>query len=299
MSKPLAVIGFLLAAAAVVAAVFWRFPLWYTPFTIGSFLFFDRLSDQFAGRSVLRFLAHGHWRAGILIYCGAVGIALVVDVVYGRTLAGAWVYPPWHGISNIAVPVLFHYPFGFLSLYATFQTVRGLLGVAEQTPRGQSVRGDSLQGTAVSISRFDSPGKWYARLAVPALALCVVVPLLNFWLNANRGEGELLFIVMLVGTAAIDGIREALTGDSMLRELDMHGRRYAAAVVITLAWAILVNEGPNVFAREWVYDIAPFGLPLWVILILGWPFLLVVSAAAYEAGVAFTWRRTHANDIVW
>ena len=76
----------------------------------------------------------------------------------------------------------------------------------------------------------------------------------------------------------------------MLRELGAHGWRYAAAIVITLAWAILVNEGPNVFAREWVYLASPFGLPLWLILILGWPFLLVVSASVYETTIALTSR---------
>jgi hypothetical protein len=298
MSKPVAVIGLLLAAAAVAAAIFWEFPYWYTPFTIGSFLFFDQMSKRFAGRSVLHFLARGHWRVGVLIYLAAVGTAVIVDVVYGRMLAGAWVYPPWHGIANIVVPVLFHYPFGFLSLYATFQTVRGLLGVAGQTSRGEPVRRDSVGQTAMSILRFDAPGKWYGRIAVIALAICLVVPLLNYWLNANHGEGELLFVVMLVGTAAFDGTREALTGDSILRELLMHGPRYAAAVVVTLAWAILVDEGPNVFAHEWVYLINPFGLPLWLILILGWPFLLVVSAAVYETAVALTGRNIHANNFV-
>ena len=62
------IVGLLLASTAVVAAIFSRFPYWYTPFTIGSFLFFDRLSERFAGRSLLRFLAHGHWRVGVLMY---------------------------------------------------------------------------------------------------------------------------------------------------------------------------------------------------------------------------------------
>jgi hypothetical protein len=50
------VVGLLLTSTAVVTAIFWRFPYWYTPFTIGSFLFFDRLSERFAGRSLLQFL---------------------------------------------------------------------------------------------------------------------------------------------------------------------------------------------------------------------------------------------------
>jgi hypothetical protein len=286
----MAVIGLLLSSAAVVAAIFAGFPYWYTPFTIGSFLFFDRLSERFAGRSVLQYLSCGHWRLGVLIYFMAAALAFVVDVVYGRTLAGAWVYPPWHGIANVAVPVFFHYPFGFLSLYATFQTTRGLLGVAAPMSRREPIRGNSRQSIAKSSAQFESPGKWYGRAAPVALVLCLVVPLLNSWLDANRGEAELLFIVMLVATAAFDGTREALTGDSMLRELCVHGRRYAAAIVITLTWAILVNEGPNVFAREWVYLTNPFGLPLWLILFLGWPFLLAVSASVYEATIALTAR---------
>jgi hypothetical protein len=281
----MAIVGLLLASAAVVAAIFWRFPYWYTPFTIGSFLVFDRLSQRFAGRSVLQFLACGRWRVGVLVYFLAAGLALIVDVLYGRVLAGAWVYPTWRGIANIVVPVFFHYPFGFLSLYATFQTLRGLLGVA-----ARSAYGNSRPTGAKSTLRFESIGKWYGRVSPVALGLCLAAPLLNFWLNANRGESELIFTVMLVGTVAVDGTRDALAGDSMLRELDAYGWRYAAAVILTLAWAILVNEGPNVFAREWVYLKDPFSLPLWLMLILGWPFLLVVSAAAYETTRALTCR---------
>ncbi len=264
----MAITGFVLASAAVIAAIFWRFPYWYTPLTIGSFLFFDWLSERLAGRSVLQFIARGHWRVGALIYFVASGLAFVVDVVYGRILADAWIYPPWRGIANIAVPVFFHYPFGFLSLYATFQTVRGLFGVAATRP-------------------FDLDER-YGRVSFVVLALCLVVPLLNFWLNGNRGEVELLFVVMPVSTVAFDGAREAMTGDSMLRELGANGWRYAAAIVITLAWAVLINEGPNVFAHEWVYLTHPFGLPLWLVLILGWPFLLVVSATVYETTIALT-----------
>ena len=285
-----ATFGLLLASTAVVAAIFSRLPYWYTPFTVGSFLFFDRLSERFAGRSLIRFLARGRWRVGVWMYLVSAGTALAVDFVYGRILAGAWVYPPRRGVANIAVPVFFHYPFGFLSLYATFETVRGVLGVAGRSPPRNHHLKDSRHFKIKSTWRFETLGKWYGRVSLIALGLCLIVPLLNYWLNANQEEGELLFIVMLVSTAAFDGARELLTGDSMLRELGAHGSRFAAAIVITLAWAILINEGPNVFAREWVYLASPFGLPLWLILILGWPFLLVVSASVYETTIALTSR---------
>jgi hypothetical protein len=123
-------------------------------------------------------------------------------------------------------------------------------------------------------------------LAFIALVLCLAAPLINYWLNANRSASELLTVVMVVSTLAIDAVRHALTGDSMLRELVVQGRPYAAAVIITLAWAIVINEGPNAFAHEWVYQTSPFGLPLWAMLVLGWPFLLVVSAAVYEMAIA-------------
>lgn len=268
MTRILAGIGLLLASGAVAAAILGGFPYWYTPFTVGSFLCFDYGSERLAHRSVLRYLAHGHWRLGVVIYLVAAAAAVVVDVIYGRGLADAWAYPPWHGLANIAVPVLFHYPFGFLSLYATFQTVRGRLGVAGGTSGRDPGRGA------------------YGRVSLVTLALCLVLPLINFWFNANLEEGRLLLVVMLVATVAIDGTREALTGDSMLRQLIGYGRRYAAAVVITLAWAILINEGPNVFAHEWVYLTDPFGLPLWLVLVLGWPFLLVASTTVYETAVA-------------
>lgn len=270
----MAIVGLVLASAAVAAAIFRGFPYWYTPFTIGSFLFFDSLSERFGARSLIRFLADGHWRVGLLMYGAAALIALEVDVLYGRALGDAWVYPPWHGFANIAVPVFFHYPFGFLSLYATFQTVRGALEGGRQTRRTRGTRLGELFG------------RWYGRLAFIALVLCLAAPLINYWLNANRSASELLTVVMVVSTLAIDAVRHALTGDSMLRELVVQGRPYAAAVIITLAWAIVINEGPNAFAHEWVYQTSPFGLPLWAMLVLGWPFLLVVSAAVYEMAIA-------------
>lgn len=272
----MAIAGLLIASAAVAAAIAFNFPFWYTPFTIGSFLLFDRHSERFDPPSLLRMLARGSWRAGVTMYLAAVLIAFVVDVIYGRMLGGAWVYPPWHGVLNIAVPVLFHYPFGFLSLYATFRTIRGAI--------------EGRQSTGPRKEPGEFPGKWYGRLSLLALVLSLSAPLLDFWLNANRNASEVLLVVMLVSTVAVDGVREALTGDSILRELYARGWSYAVAIVVTLAWAILINEGPNVFAREWVYSPAPFGLPLWVMLILGWPFLLTVSAAVYETIIASTSR---------
>lgn len=283
------IIGLLLATSAVIAAIVWRFPYWYTPFTIGSFLLFDRLSERYAHRSVLQYLARGRWRVGVLLYLIAAGLALIVDVVYGRILAGAWVYPSWHGLANIVIPVFFHYPFGFLSLYATFQALRGMLGVAGTKLRKESPREDTGQQQD-GLSSRSRLFNWYGPLSLITLVACVVVPLLNYWLNASRGEGELLFIVMLVSTVAFDGTRDLLTGDSILRALAASGKRYAGSIILTLAWAVPVNEGPNLFAREWVYLIHPFGLPLWAILILGWPFLLIVSTAVYEATIALISR---------
>lgn len=286
----LPVTGLLLASASVVAAIFSRFPFWYTPFTIGSFLFFDRLAERIGGRSVMGYIWNGHRRVGVLVYAVAASTALVVDVLFGRILAGAWVYPFWKGIGNIAAPVLFHYPFGFLSLYATFQTARGVLGVAGGGRLPGPVMWSFPSPSGASTSKFEPLAGPYGRVSLVALALCVIAPLVNSWLNANRGEVELIFVVMLVGTVAFDGIREALTGHSIVRELGEHGRRYAGAILATLAWAILINEGPNVFAREWVYVTSPFGLPLWLTLILGWPFLLVVSVTVYETTIALTSR---------
>jgi hypothetical protein len=288
-------VGFLLATATVVAAIFAHFPYWYTPFTIGSFLWFDWMSERWTGRSTAQLVRREGWRSFVSIYVVAVGLGFIVDVVYGRTLAYAWVYPPWRGIANVAVPVLFHYPFGMLALYATFQTARGVTGSlklrrldAKPTSAIFQAHNGGLDSALLRI---------YAPVSLVALALCVVTPLLNFWLDANRGAGELLFIVMLVSTVAFDGVREALTGNSMLRELLANGWRYAAAIVVTLVWAVLVNEGPNVFAREWVYLIHPFGLPLWLILLLGWPFLLTVSVAVYETTSAWTARRSSRNFV--
>lgn len=272
----MAIAGLVVASAAVVAAIAFNSPFWYTPFTIGSFLLFDRLSERFGATSLLRVLGDEWWRVGVMMYLAAVLAALVVDVIYGRMLAGAWVYPPWHGIFNIAVPVLLHYPFGFLSLYATFRTVRGMIeGRASASPRNKP---------------GEFPGNWYGRLSTFALVLCLAAPLLNDWLNGNRNASELLLVVMLVATIAVDGVREVLTGDSMLRELYTWGWSYAIVIVVTLGWAIVINEGPNVSAHEWVYSPSPFGLPLWVMLILGWPFLLTVSAAVYETTMAVTSR---------
>lgn len=317
----MAIAGLLVASAAVVAAIAFNFPFWYTPFTIGSFLLFDRLSERFGAPSLLRMLARGSWRPGVTMYLAAILIAFVVDVIYGRMLGGAWVYPPWHGVLNIAVPILFHYPFGFLSLYATFRTIRGVTE-GRRTPRapgpfeyaaqgaetkreakqrdagtrrhgdtGPSGSGDSAEAErAQAARRRPFPAQRYGRLSLLALVLALSAPLVNLWLNANRNASEVLLVVMLVGTIAVDGVREALTGDSLLREIYARGLTDAVAIVVTLAWAILINEGPNVFAREWVYSPAPFGLPLWVMLMLGWPFLLTVSAAVYETIMALTSR---------
>ncbi|HEY6042564.1 MAG TPA: hypothetical protein VIX58_10560, partial [Anaerolineae bacterium] len=223
-------------------------------------------------------LVRGEWLALVLNYLVAMFFALIVDLWFGRAMAQAWVYPPYESTwLGIAVPLLLHYPLGMLALVENFYAIRLLLKdqKAEKGPRPTG-------GLSLSPRR----NRAYGIASLLILALCLVLPPINLFLDSNRNAGELLFVIMLVSTIAFDGVRELFVGHSFLGDAWRGKLNQWPAVAVTVVAGFVLNEGPNVFAREWVYTREPFGIPLPLVLGMGWVFLLSVSLAVHETTFA-------------
>lgn len=270
-------IGCTIALASILAATLFQFPYWYTPFLVGSFLLSDDIHRRREGDSTLARLVRGEWLAFATNYVVAIFFALIVDIWFGRVMAHAWVYPPYEATwLDTAVPLLLHYPLGMLALVENFYAIRSFLG-----------RKDA--GTSQPLRTFNLKSR-FGSVSLIVLALCIVLPPANFYFNANRYAGELLFVIMLVSTVAFDGVRELFVGHSFIGDAGRERGTEWLAVFVTVVVGFALNEGPNVLAREWVYTREPFGIPLPVTLGVGWIFLLSVSLAVRETTFALVRR---------
>ena len=277
LGNPLLISGLVIAVASIGAAVIFAVPYWYTPFLAGSLLLYDSANRRLRGQSTLSRVAQGRWQGPALVFLVSVAFAAVVDIWYGRAIADAWIYPSWTGALGWIVPMFLHYPLGMLALVENYNLVQALM---KRRPS------ENRATLAPARSRHISLLSRYGRGSLVVLAICLVLPPLNYAFNENRNAVELLFGLMLVTTVAFDGVREFFAGRSVLRDVLEKQPGTGRGVLLTVLMALILNEGPNVWAREWIYTREPIGVPIAVVVFLGWFFLLSISLAVYEGVLA-------------
>jgi len=270
-------IGLGVGIFGILRAVYAGDPYWYSYFTIGSFLCFDRISVLLTGASTLREIRSGKWIAIVLIYGAFLLLAVVVDFAYGRFLAHAWVYPHYDLFDEIIHVVLIGYPFAFFSTIEMTAVICALLAIICR--RNTKFVGLEKQNDPQILI-------FLAKVVLLIGILAVVCPYINYILRDNRDAQEVLVICMIASTFLFDAAGHLLGAPSILRAI------YQGNWVIILGLAVAVplsaglHEIPNTYAWEWAYQNIPFtdaeifGVNV-IVYFPGWLFLIIFPLSIY------------------
>lgn len=284
------IIGGLVAVAGVARAVFWHDPYWYSYFTIGSFVLFDRTSAALTGESTLRHLRTGKWQFVLLLYVAFVLGTLVVDVCYGRMFSQMWRYPHYGLRDEIIHVILIGYPFAFLSVIEMTAILAhvwpgekawlpGISGESWSSARGRRLVGTPLAFIAAGAGAF---------------------PVVNYFFLGNAYVHDAMVICVVPCAFLFDAIALA-RGQRSVIGAALSGRyREVMIVVAAVLFSAVLHELPNTFAWEWVYRNFPFtSLEILHVHVLvycpGWLFLVLFPLSLY----AYLGNRCGVSHPLW
>jgi hypothetical protein len=270
------IIGGVVAVVGIARAVLWHDPYWYSYFTIGSFVLFDRISAALTGESTLRHLRTGKWHFVLLLYVAFVLGTLVVDVFYGRMFSQMWHYPHYGLRDEIIHAILIGYPFAFLSVIEMTAILAHLWpGEKAWIPAvpgdpWSSARGRHLVGTPLAI------------IAAGAGAF----PVVNYFFLGNAYVHEVM-VICVVPCAFLFDVIALAGGQRSVIGAALSGRyREVMIVAVAVLLSAVLHEIPNTFAWEWVYRNFPFtSLEIFKVHVLvycpGWLFLVLFPLSLY------------------
>jgi len=208
----------------------------------------------------------------LIIYLIAILFSFVIDTIYGRTIANLWHYPhsPIH--MSLLLPVFVYYPFGGFQIYEIFYFLKNKL-----SKRFKNNSYYTIPKIVKSILSY---------LLIVSLILGGALPILNFFLNENRGANELIVIFMILTAFSSDMIMYKLNKKSILFSL-LGGNKLILTTMI-LSWIIsaLLTEYPNTCSWEWIYTMPFTSFEILkiniLILTFGWFFLVYVSVRSID-----------------
>lgn len=265
-TTPLLLTGLLMTVGSVSLSVYLRFPFWYSPFIIGAWLLFGSLNFINKQRTIFYLVRSRKLFVPVVIYCLGVIFGFLVDVVYGRMINSFWIYPFLPGSLNWIIPVFIYYPIGLLHLYELYCLLRFFVEKFFPSKKAKPI---------------SKPGFFLAYPVILIGVIGAVLPMANYVLNQNRFAGELTIIAMVMTIFLADCLDYLLSGNSILHDL-LNGR-VKVFLTVFLSWliAFTLNEIPNTYSHEWVYQNIPFtsGTFLGVNVIVatvGWIFLTLI-----------------------
>lgn len=263
------VVGLFLSLYGLYFAIFLANPIWYSYFTVGSFLCFTPVSYWHRKDSLLHSILRRPWLLGLL-YVAFLGITVLVEF-YGHYVGNFWTYPHFDQGDLILHVYLLGYPFAFLSVIPLFEIVEDL----------------TVSGISMSSRRnVLQPPQILYRLMFAGSALVCVSALASAYL-VERWTAELNFMAMIAGALALDLVRALVQQRSFIERVFSGDYRYAIIVPLASWIAAFLHEVPNTFAHEWIYHNVPFtdqqffGVNA-VVFTAGWLFLTAVPVTIFR-----------------
>ena len=256
--------GFLLTVCSIISSIIFGFYFWYSFYVVGAFIFFGALNCKHNAKTVFTLLCEKKIKKFLMIYLGGVLFSFFVDIVYGRNVSSLWHYPHLSGSMSLIIPVFIYYPFGGLQVYEIFYCLKRKLN--------KKIKNKSLYKIPKAVrSRL-------SYLFIIFLISGVVIPILNFYLNANESASELIVIFMILTTFSADMIIYRFNKKSILFSLLEGNKLVLATMVLSWTVSMLLTEYPNTFSWEWIYtmpftnfEVAKMNI---VVITFGWFFLV-------------------------
>lgn len=270
--KIFVLVGLFLTIGSISLSLFLRFPFWYTPFIIGAWIFFGSLNVINKQPTIFALVHKRKLTVPILLYLLGALFGFLVDVVYGRTINSFWIYPFLPGSANWLVPVFIYYPIGLLHLYELYYLLKFVIEkvfpVSKSKPFPKSLSFIIYLTTLIGL-------------------VGVTLPVANYFFNHNQLAPELTIIAMVMTIFLTDSLDYLLSGTSVL--LDLLLGKMSVLLTVLLSWlaAFALNELPNTYSHEWIYQNIPFtsGNFLGVNILVattGWIFLVLITVRGVD-----------------
>jgi hypothetical protein len=263
------IVGLFVSLYGLYSAIFRSSQIWYSFFTVGSFLFFASVSYWLRKDSSLNSVLRKAWLLGLL-YLVFLGITVLVEF-YGRFVGSFWTYPYFDQGELILHVYLLGYPFAFLSVIPLFEIVEHLI-----------LSGISGPSKPAALR----PPQTLYRLLCAGSAVIFVSSLVTAYF-VEHWTAEFNFMAMIAGALGLDLVRTLVHQRSFIERILSGDYRYAIIVPLASWVAAFLHEVPNTFANEWIYHNVPFtdrrifGVNA-IVFIVGWLFLTVVPVTIFR-----------------
>ncbi len=206
-------------------------------------------------------------RQGLLVYVAFAAAGILFDLLFGVWLTGLWSYPNY-GVKDYIWLYIAVYPLGgFVMIYTL------LVG---QTCWGHRI-GNVMDGNVAP-----------QPVVAPVLLTGASITAVGVAVLTGPWRPVLLLTTLVLGALLLSvAIARALGGGLVLDRIALRPWPLSMIVVSGSLVQGLVHEIPNVWASEWIYQGWPlghvqiFGVPL-LVLILGWPALMLVPAVIWD-----------------
>lgn len=204
------------------------------------------------------------------VYLAFFLFGVITDLILGIKLTHLWSYPGYTLVNYLILYIISYPAFGFVMIYS-FSLI------------------ESFFCGKIRERRIDYKHSLiFSRLLI-VLGLVGMLFSLIF-VNYSKGFfaytlGAFLFIGL------IDFITLKIKKSNLLERFLVKSTKYAILIILVSITQGILQELPNVFAKEWIYQNFPFnditflGIPV-AVLFFGWVFLLIVPYVIFELVLA-------------
>lgn len=276
------VIGFLILATSIVAAIFFRYPYYYSFFVIGMFLFFDSFyrylqkdKNLYASFSIPIFLSLNLRKIFYVLL-----FVFITDFLLGQVVLKLWTYPYYDSFFNIILLYVIIYPIGGISVLAMYRVFYIIF---------------SKEFKNMRIFHLGNPKKLVylvIHISMYLLPTAVILPLVLFTTDSivnlvnNKGAYLILSLFILYEwTFLFDIITLAYKGRPLMLDLLEGNMVVIISIFVTALLGAFLHEYINTFAYEWRYNALamPFsveilGIPVFIFVC--WIFLTAMCISA-------------------
>lgn len=255
--------------ASLIASVVFKFHFWYSFFLVGAVSFFGCLNFLLhAKQSVYRLFLEWKWRKFIPLYLISLCIGILVDIIFGRTFGRLWIYPHLFGFWNFIIPVFIYYPLGGNHIYEIYVFIRRVL------------KGKISNAHSANLS--DKSKKLISQIFIIFLPIGIMLPIITYVFHRMDYLTSIVIFSMVLTMFSFDAIMYRIKKESILIDILQGNIFTISTLLICYLLVVILNELPNVFSQEWIYQNVPFvhfeifGVNT-LIFTFGWFFLVLVS----------------------
>lgn len=238
-------IGIVFLVPAVILAVFFRYPHFYTAFAFGGWLVLDFIDWKLNNRSILAyFYGHKHRDTFFVFFILASIFCFLVDYVYGVRLSGMWQWTNYKTAEYLVMYLFMNISY-ILGMYELFQVVRTILY-------------KYFYNGKIKVINTKSISKNTYLFLVGAGFVCVLLPLYTLIFQSSAYI-EYIMIFPFIGMLSIaDGLTGLLGGYPLILKAVNFNHLHFIALVFTVFFGAGITEALNVFGGEWKYLKMPF-----------------------------------------